>query len=135
MRPTVPDRLEKGRVMAGPLATPRGVWWGMFVVPCPTGAVLRVMVAPSGADAVAECCGWEHVSVSLADRCPTWDEMAWVKDLCWGPEECVVQFHPPRAEYVNHHPFCLHLWRPAAAELPRPPAHLVGPARREVAHA
>jgi hypothetical protein len=89
--------------------------------------VLRLMLAPAGADATADGCGWEHVSVSLADRCPTWDEMAWVKDLCWGPDACVVQYHPPRAEYVNCHPYCLHLWRPAGAELPRPPAGLVGP--------
>lgn len=39
--------------------------------------------------------GWEHVSVSFASRCPTWDEMCEVKDIFWTPEECVVQYHPP----------------------------------------
>ena len=55
--------------------------------------------------------GWEHVSVSLVDRCPTWQEMCFVKSLFWGDDDLVVQFHPPESEYVNSHPFCLHLWR------------------------
>jgi hypothetical protein len=25
--------------------------------------------------------GWEHVSVSLANRCPTWDEMCFIKGV------------------------------------------------------
>ena len=54
--------------------------------------------------------GWEHVSVSRRDRCPTWDE----------------QYHPPRSEYVNNHPNCLHLWRPIGAALPMPDSILVG---------
>ncbi len=56
--------------------------------------------------------GWEHVSVSLTTRCPTWEEMCFIKDLFWGAEACVIQFHPPESEYVNNHSFCLHLWRP-----------------------
>jgi len=40
--------------------------------------------------------------------------------------DCVVQYHPPRSEYVNNHPFCLHLWRPAGLDLPLPPAWMVG---------
>lgn len=71
--------------------------------------------------------GWEHVSVSLPDRCPTWDEMCAIKDLFWDPEDCVVQFHPPRSEYVNCHPYCLHLWRPIGVDIPRPAPQLVGP--------
>jgi hypothetical protein len=34
--------------------------------------------------------GWEHVSVSRTDRCPTWDEMCKVKDMFWSAEDCVV---------------------------------------------
>lgn len=54
---------------------------------------------------------WEHVSVSLPDRCPTWSEMCEIKKLFFDDNETVVQFHPPKAEYVNFHPYCLHLWR------------------------
>lgn len=34
--------------------------------------------------------GWEHVSVSLSNRCPTWEEMCMVKDIFWGEDECVI---------------------------------------------
>ena len=71
--------------------------------------------------------GWEHVSVSLSDRTPTWEEMAAVKSLFWDPEDCVIQYHPPVSAYVNHHPHCLHLWRPVGITLPQPPAWMVGP--------
>lgn len=80
--------------------------------------ILR-MISSTGA-------GWEHVSVSLEYRTPTWDEMCYVKDLFWLPEERVVQYHPPVSEYVNNHPYCLHLWRPTDIELPHPPAIFVG---------
>lgn len=70
--------------------------------------------------------GWEHVSVSLARRCPTWEEMCMVKDIFWGEEECVVQFQPPRSEYVNRHPYCLHLWKKIGEEYETPPKEYVG---------
>ena len=69
---------------------------------------------------------WEHVSVSCADRCPTWDEMKTVKEMFWQDSETVVQFHPKKSQYVNSHPFCLHLWRNTKAEHELPPTHLVG---------
>jgi hypothetical protein len=75
---------------------------------------------------------WEHVSVTVVSytgqtRTPTWDEMCAVKDLFWGQEEAVIQYHPPKSEYVNCHPNVLHLWRPLEAELRLPPARVVGP--------
>lgn len=74
----------------------------------------------------ADGAGWEHVSISTNRRCPTWEEMQMIKLLFWGEEDCVVQYHPPQSEYVNNHPYCLHLWRPIDVELPRPPSLLVG---------
>lgn len=71
--------------------------------------------------------GWEHVSVSRKDRCPTWEEMCQVKAIFWDEEDCVVQYHPPRSEYVNHHKNCLHLWRPVGVDFPRPDFLMVGP--------
>lgn len=70
--------------------------------------------------------GWEHVSVSLSYRCPTWDEMCMIKDFFWGEEDTVVQYHPAKSEYINCHPYCLHLWRPINEETPHPPKGLVG---------
>lgn len=70
--------------------------------------------------------GWEHVSVSRKDRPPTWEEMCQVKALFWSDEDCVIQYHPPRSEYVNNHPNCLHLWRPIDVRVPMPPSIMVG---------
>ena len=70
--------------------------------------------------------GWEHVSVSRQDRCPTWDEMCQIKAMFWDEEDCVVQYHPPKSDYVNIHKNCLHLWRPTDGELPRPPKIMIG---------
>lgn len=71
---------------------------------------------------------WEHVSVSRPDRCPTWEEMCAVKDMFWADDECVMQLHPPKADYRNLHQFCLHLWRPRRGQMiPRPEAERVAP--------
>ena len=70
--------------------------------------------------------GWEHVSVSLnKNRCPTWEEMNYVKDLFWDNEDCVIQYHPPKSNYVNNHNWCLHLWRPIGKQIPVPNIILV----------
>ena len=69
--------------------------------------------------------GWEHVSVTPGNlnrrACPTWDEMCAIKDMFFKEDETVVQYHPPKSDYVNNHPYCLHLWRPLNKEIPRPP--------------
>lgn len=69
--------------------------------------------------------GWDHVSVSLLSRCPNWEEMCFIKDLFWGEDETVIQFHPKKSEYVNNHPYCLHLWRKQGIEHELPPAAFV----------
>lgn len=79
--------------------------------------------------------GWEHVSVSLPTRCPTWEEMCRVKNMFWDDTDCVVQYHPPKSDYVNNHPYCLHLWRPIGIELPKPPSFMVGHAGMSAADA
>jgi len=76
--------------------------------------------------------GWDHVSVSLRNRCPNWHEMSYIKDLFFDDEETVVQFHPKKSEYVDNHPNCLHLWKKQGMsplnnfEHELPPAILVG---------
>lgn len=71
--------------------------------------------------------GWDHVSVSRKDRCPTWEEMCLVKDYFFEPEDVVVQFHPRTSEYRNLHPYCLHLWRAQGITFPTPDPLMVAP--------
>jgi len=72
--------------------------------------------------------GWEHVSVTIRDknRTPTWQEMSIIKDLFWDEDDCCVQYHPPKSDYVNNHPHCLHIWRDKINFLHMPPSIFVG---------
>ena len=52
--------------------------------------------------------------------------MCAIKDMFFDHEETVMQLHPPVSEYVNIHPYCLHLWRPNNGRIiPRPPKEFV----------
>lgn len=69
--------------------------------------------------------GWDHVSISTPSRCPTWEEMCFMKDMFFDPEECCVEYHPKHSEYINDMPYCLHIWKPQGQDMPRPPKELV----------
>lgn len=120
MRTPLPEKLENGRMVDGYYGSPRGATYGAFFVQGPCGAELKI-IASDGAET-----GWDHVSVSVRNRPPNWQEMSFVKDLFWTEDECAMQLHPPRSEYVNNHPHCLHMWRPLRSSIPMPPSILVG---------
>ena len=123
MRRVVSSRLGQCRITTGRYASSaQDGHNGAFSIHGPCGAVLKVIAS----DGTPEY-PWEHVSVSVAHRTPNWMEMEFICRLFWDEEECVMQLHPPRSDWVNVHPHCLHLWRPLTAEIPRPPSILVGP--------
>ena len=72
--------------------------------------------------------GWEHLSVCPVKKSivPTWEEMCYIKDLIWNDDEAVIQVHPPKAEYVNNMPNCLHLWKCTYKDMVLPPSCFVG---------
>ena len=70
--------------------------------------------------------GFEHCSVSMPARCPSWEQMCSIKELFWRDDECCMQLHPPKENYVNNHPYCLHIWKPINQEIPQPPSIMVG---------
>lgn len=91
--------------------------FGWFMIPIlPKGPILAVM-----ADDQTE---WGHVSVSLRGRCPTWDEMCYIKNLFFEKHETVVQYHPAESDYVNIAKSCLHLWHYKPG-IPKPPKDYV----------
>jgi len=98
---------------------------GAGFIPVRTHSAPLKFIASDGSG-LAEGEKWEHVSVSLPDRCPTWEEMCLVKSLFWDDEDTVIQLHPPRSQWVNNHPYCLHLWRSTGIPQPLPPQYLVG---------
>ncbi len=121
----------------GPPKTPNepsgfaGTLYGMFVIPTiknNRGCWHFQIRSSPGEDELAV--GWEHVSVlmrkpvsktKVVDRTPSWEEMCIVRELFWGPDECVVQFHPKHSDYVNIHKHVLHLWKATGVEFPTPP--------------
>jgi len=108
---------------------------GAFHIESPEPGWRLALICSDGAELVEGAYGhaekWEHVSVhahrAAQQRTPTWKEMAYVKRLCWDPEDVVMQLHPKESEYVNCHPHVLHLWRPIGVVIPTPPAEFVGP--------
>lgn len=108
MKTSLDDIIEAGRITTGSLGSAAGNLYGAFSVNGPCGRCLKI-IATDGLGFVPR---WEHVSVSLSSRPPNWQEMCWVKDKFWYEDELVIQFHPPKAQYINFHPHCLHLWKP-----------------------
>jgi len=123
MLTVLPEKIERGRIKKGFFASDWSLGPnGAFFVHGPCGEELKI-IASDGT--LSESAGWEHVSVSTRRRVPNWTEMCCVKALFWSAEETVIQLHPPQSEYINNHPFCLHLWKPPYA-LALPPGLLVG---------
>ena len=95
-----------------------------------------LFLIPHGSD-VLQCIasdgnGWDHVSLTVKVKnrhqfeVPSWDIMCWIKDTFWDKEDWVAQFHPAHSEYVNNHPYVLHLWRPTEQVMPKPMKIMVG---------
>lgn len=125
MKPSF-SHLERYRVQIPTHLSRKGDQFGVFMING-EGKVLRIISTPGNTEHP-----WEHVSVSVVSvygasgtRIPFWGEMCQVKDLFWNGDETVVQYHPPKSDYVNCHPHTLHLWKPWGAELPRPPKVMV----------
>ena len=113
------SEVDNYRIKTGFLASPDGYPCGAFSIPFRNN-VLTVIAFDGRGD------NWEHVSVSLKNRCPNWEEMSLIKSLFWDEEESVFQMHPKKSDYINNHPYCLHLWRHTINELELPPYYLVG---------
>lgn len=126
MKKKVPPKVDSCRVTTGMMASDSSFGFnGGFLLPR-NGVLLSCIVSDG--------LGWEHVSVvvrkpnskKLIARTPTWEEMDWIKNQFWDEGEAVMQLHPPRADWVNNHEYCLHLWRPVGLTIPLPPSLMVG---------
>jgi hypothetical protein len=92
---------------------------GCFVVRSPLQTNQELFVIASHGD------GWDHVSVSMRKRIPTWIEMDYIRSLFFEDNEVVMQLHPARAHHINIMEYCLHLWKPQNQEIPLPPEDMV----------
>lgn len=78
---------------------------------------LRIIAARGG--------GWDHVSVSTVDRCPTWEEMEYVKRKLFMPDEVAWQYHMNEGDHISVHPWTLHIWRKHGFKMRMPPKSMV----------
>lgn len=124
MRKHLSDKLRVARVRDGDYGSDDSYGLtGCFYLQGPCGAKLTIVTNDAWSDEITH--GWEHVSVSTARRCPNWTEMCFVKSLFWGDEETVVEFHPPKSQWISNHPYVLHLFKPPYPVV-LPPPILVG---------
>ena len=112
---------ENFRVKSGPLASDSSYGNnGLFIIKYNYDTTLKC-IASDGE-------GWNHVSVTINRKeCPTWEMMVKVKSLFWSDSDTVLQYHPARAEYIDCHPYCLHLWEPQNKAIPKPHTSMIAP--------
>lgn len=117
--------IEKYRFHGGPMGSNKSDGNnGVFEITGPLG--LRLICLVSDGD------GWDHVSVEVEwlgphvkRRLPRWEEMCFIKDLFFEEDEVAIQIHPAKKNYINVHPWVLHLWRPQWTSVPLPPLKMV----------
>jgi hypothetical protein len=107
VRATPNLKAEKFRVHDGESGQCVGQNVGAFMV-FRNGVELCIIVSDEG--------GWDHISVHVQGRCPTWSEMCCIKELFFKDDEVVMQLHPAKNDHVNCHPYTLHMWRPQTKE-------------------
>lgn len=112
------------RMHGHPLSSEARKAVGFFNIPIKNSRRGLAVVASNALSPVSN--GWEHVSVSLPARTPTWEEMAKVKDLFFYPHEVCMQLHPAEEHYISNHKHCLHIWRHISQPIPLPPPEMVG---------
>lgn len=69
----------------------------------------RVLVSQERYPGKGERLFW-HLSISCADRYPTWDEIKDARYSLLPFGLTFAQLLPPMNEFVNIHPNCFHLW-------------------------
>lgn len=52
-----------------------------------------------------------HLSISHPDRLPNYEEIKFARYHYLPDSVYMAQIFPPKAEFVNLHPNCLHLWQ------------------------
>lgn len=115
------DKVERYRIVDGFYGTKYGQKFGAFSVPSPFEDGCNILVICSPLELEFE---WWHVSASLPDRCPTWNEMCHIKAL-FLDDLPAVQYHPSSSNYVNIHNNCLHLWHNTKHDFMFPPKEMV----------
>ena len=122
MKPEPIKHLEMHRATGGPIPSDKSFGNNGAFMLSYNGATLVIILSDGG--------GWDHVSVhvvapDLSLRCPTWDEMEYVRKMVFRGDEWAMQLHAPVDKHINEHLHVLHIWRPQNQEIPVPPRIMV----------
>jgi hypothetical protein len=112
-------RANRWRIREGKMASDDTSGWnGCFLIPL-DGQLYHVIISDG--------MGWRHVSIRNAQKnvVPSWGIMCRLRDLFFSDDAWVVQFHPPAEEYIDDHPWTLHLWESLDEPMPHPSIVLV----------
>ncbi len=121
MKSKLSSHAEERRVREGPFGSSSSLGMnGVFILEGTSPDSRLQVICSDGGE-------WEHVSVAVRgeSRTPTWEEMSLVKNIFWDNNETVVQYHPYQENYVNVHPFVLHLWKKSGKDYDLPPKEMV----------
>ncbi len=129
------DRNAEARAYGRDFCDDDRSWVGIFRVPVvqSTGGYPKMLVIVSryveGNQKLDANYPWNHVSASLPNKCPTWEDMCKLKDLFFEPHEVAMQLHPAQSDNISNHSYCLHIWEPVNDIIPMPPSAMVGDKR------
>ncbi len=98
---------------------------GAFIIDRYNNGEFYLVIASNGQ-------GWDHVSVTIhkknggsVKKCPSYQEMMMIKEKLFSEEDVVFQLHPREEDYINTHPYCLHLWKPNNCNMVVPPLNSI----------
>ena len=98
---------------------------GAFIIDRYNNGEFYLVIASNGQ-------GWDHVSVTIhkknggpVNKCPSYQEMMMIKEKLFSEEDVVFQLHPREEDYINTHPYCLHLWKPNNCNMVVPPLNSI----------
>lgn len=100
---------------------------GRQPLPCGTSAQ-RFTRGPLNVLVAQEEGRW-HLSISTPTRYPSWDEIADARYDLLPDSIQVAMMLPPRAQYVNVHPYVFHLWESRDTGIPIEEGEAAGQAR------
>lgn len=124
MRRAMNPKVEKFRMRAGPLRSDSTYGNnGAFIIPSPHQPDVLLCIVSDGG-------GWDHLSAHGESGggqmfTPSWDDMAFLKELFFEDDEVVMQLHPAKKYYINCEPHTLHLWRSQEKDIPTPPRWMI----------
>lgn len=120
MKEILPAKLTMGRVRVRKGENRQDQRNATYVVMGPQKRELLVIISDKA--------GWDHcrISVNLSRKQEaTNEEIMYIRELIFKPDEVVVEFHNMREGYINDDTVTTHLWRNQGEVIAVPPVEIL----------